>query len=110
MKSDRRELTTTKKVTKSHLRLNWLVWQSAVETLPREPPSGLQEGRLGTCNSKNMSAMNITKSKVRLGNWNVQGLNSQGKIDVLSDECEDYNSAMQSKNAVCAIKHSRYFH
>ena len=34
--------------------------------------------------------MNITKSKLRIGNWNVQGLNSPGKIDVLVDECDNY--------------------
>ena len=32
----------------------------------------------------------MTKTSLKIGNWNVQGLNSPGKIDVLGDECSRY--------------------
>ena len=39
-------------------------------------------------NPKTTATMNITKTNLRFGNWNMQGLNSPGKIDILADECE----------------------
>ena len=42
-------------------------------------------------NPKTTPTMNITKSQLKIGNWNMQGLNSPGKIDILVDECERYN-------------------
>ena len=38
--------------------------------------------------------MDITKSNLRIGNWNMQGLNSPGKIDILAEECESYSLDM----------------
>ena len=35
--------------------------------------------------------MNITKPKLKIGNWNAQRLNLPGKIDVLPDECDNNN-------------------
>ena len=34
--------------------------------------------------------MDITKLNMKIGNWNMQGLNSPGKIDILAEECERY--------------------
>ena len=47
-------------------------------------------GRKIRYNTKETKPMNITKQQLRIGNWNVQGLNAPGKIDVLADECEQY--------------------
>ena len=48
-------------------------------------------GRQIRCNPKTTPTMDITKANLRIGNWNMQGLNSPGKIDILSDECESYH-------------------
>ena len=42
-------------------------------------------------NPRDTSALNYTKTRLKIGNWNVQGLNSPGKINVLAEECENYN-------------------
>ena len=58
---------------------------------PSREAVNLTTGRKTRYNPRDICAMNITKSKLRIGNWNVQGLNSPGKIDVLADECDNYN-------------------
>ena len=47
-------------------------------------------GLQNRCNPKTIPIMDINKANLRIGNWNMQGLNSPGKIDILSDECESY--------------------
>ena len=42
-------------------------------------------------NPRDTSALNYTKTRLKIGNWNVQGLNSPGKINVLAEECENYS-------------------
>ena len=48
-------------------------------------------GLQNKCNPKTTPIMDITKANLRMGNWNMQGGNSSGKIDILSDECESYH-------------------
>ena len=64
-------------------------------TVGGESPSreaiNLTTGRKTRYNPSDVCAMSITKSKLRIGNWNVQGLNSPGKIDVLANECDICN-------------------
>ena len=53
---------------------------------PSREATNQTRGRKITNNPKGTSAINITKEKLRIGNWNVQGLNAPGKIDVLTEE------------------------
>ena len=58
---------------------------------PSREAVNLTTGRKTRHNPRDTCAINITKSRLRIGNWNVQGLNSPGQIDVLADECDNYN-------------------
>ena len=58
-----------------------------------ESPS-LEGGRKTRYNIRDTRPLNITKAKLKIGNWNLQGLNAPGKIDVLIDEVEQYQLDM----------------
>ena len=58
------------------------------ESPSREAVNSTTGGKI-RYNPTDICTMNITKSKLGIGNWNVQRLNSPGKIDVLADECQE---------------------
>ena len=45
-------------------------------------------------NTRDTRLMNITKAILKIKNWNAQGLNAQGNVDVLIDEVEQYQLDM----------------